>query len=48
LRFAAEGCHIAVADLDFTNAEVAAKEIKEKYGVKAVPYKVSVLINTVF
>jgi all-trans-retinol dehydrogenase (NAD+) len=42
LRFAAEGAHIAVADLDVTNAELLAKRIKEQYGVKAFPYKVSI------
>jgi all-trans-retinol dehydrogenase (NAD+) len=41
LRFAAKGAHIAVADLDVTNAELLANQIEEQYGVKAFSYKVS-------
>ncbi|KAG5684993.1 hypothetical protein PVAND_014196 [Polypedilum vanderplanki] len=33
MRFAKEGCKIAIADIDYKNAQKTAEEIKEKYKV---------------
>lgn len=41
LRLAKEGCHVAVADIDFIAAERTAQQVRE-YGVKSIPFKVDV------
>jgi NAD(P)-dependent dehydrogenase (short-subunit alcohol dehydrogenase family) len=39
-RFASEGCHVAVADVDYVNAKLVADEL-QRYDVKSKAYKVS-------
>lgn len=42
MRLAQEKCHIAVADINFNDAERTAKEIMKIHGVKAKAFKVDV------
>ncbi|XP_050333992.1 17-beta-hydroxysteroid dehydrogenase 13-like [Bactrocera neohumeralis] len=41
-ELAARGCHVAICDINYDLAVTTAKEIAEKYGVKAKAYKVDV------
>ncbi|XP_039947951.1 estradiol 17-beta-dehydrogenase 11 [Bactrocera tryoni] len=41
-ELAAKGCHVAICDINFDLAVTTAKEIADKYGVKAKAYKVDV------
>lgn len=43
IELAARGCHVAICDINFDLAVTTAKEIANKYGVKAKAYKVSEL-----
>ncbi|XP_039962793.1 short-chain dehydrogenase/reductase family 16C member 6-like [Bactrocera neohumeralis] len=42
IELAARGCHVAICDINYDLAVTTAKEIAEKYGVKAKAYKVDV------
>ncbi|XP_018791448.1 PREDICTED: 17-beta-hydroxysteroid dehydrogenase 13-like [Bactrocera latifrons] len=42
VELAAKGCHVAICDINFDLAVTTAKEIADKYGVKAKAYKVDV------
>nr|XP_036219625.1 short-chain dehydrogenase/reductase family 16C member 6-like [Bactrocera oleae] len=42
IELAARGCHVAICDINFDLAVTTAREIAEKYGVKAKAYKVDV------
>ncbi|XP_069961674.1 17-beta-hydroxysteroid dehydrogenase 13 [Bactrocera oleae] len=42
IQLAARGCHVAICDINFDLAVTTAREIAEKYGVKAKAYKVDV------
>ncbi|XP_054732813.1 17-beta-hydroxysteroid dehydrogenase 13 isoform X1 [Anastrepha obliqua] len=41
-ELASKGCNVAICDINYKLAEVTAKEIADKYGVKANAYKVDV------
>ncbi|XP_054086651.1 uncharacterized oxidoreductase SSP0419-like isoform X2 [Zeugodacus cucurbitae] len=41
-ELAAKGCHVAICDINFDLAVITAKEIADRYGVKAKAYKVDV------
>ncbi|XP_054086679.1 17-beta-hydroxysteroid dehydrogenase 13-like isoform X2 [Zeugodacus cucurbitae] len=41
-ELAAKGCHVAICDINFDLAVATAKEIADRYGVKAKAYKVDV------
>ncbi|XP_069961675.1 17-beta-hydroxysteroid dehydrogenase 13 [Bactrocera oleae] len=42
IELAARGCHVAICDINFDLAVTTAKEIANKYGVKAKAYKVDI------
>lgn len=42
MRLAQEGCNIAIANRNLVEGQKAAKEIREKFGVKAIAFKVDV------
>jgi hypothetical protein len=42
IKLAKQKCHLAIVDIDFETAEIVAKEIHEKYGVKTKAFKTDV------
>ncbi|KAG5684995.1 hypothetical protein PVAND_014198 [Polypedilum vanderplanki] len=46
MRFAKEGCNIAIADLDYKNAQKTAEEIREKFKVKCMAFQCDISDNS--